>query len=427
MHWEHTATAAAAMTTLLAGALLVGGPSAGIAQRPEPEHAPGATPSVTPTPEPGETPARDPIRFRIVSAPDTWNTDLGDITDASGWDPGEPNSINRPWRRETDAVLDDMARRKPRFVLVAGDLVQGRWDEDADGYGTFGSIATLAGRERAVRRAARTYYGHWRAQFARHDLATYPALGDHELGDNWWDTADARALAPAFRDAWARAFTLRRRRPRFIHAMHPPARTQHAATAYAFRSGPVLVVTIDPFHARADGTIHAEVVRSQLRWLDRVLRRAAADASVRFVVVQGHVPVLTTSRSTFSSELRLNDGASSPFWRTLEKHGVDVYLAGEMHAVSTAHHGGVEQIVHGASLRYWRFNYLTIAVSASELRLSLRVAPISRRTEHRRLWQSTGHRPPASLRVGRFRVAGSMRIAADGGASDRRGLLRLRP
>ena len=120
--------------------------------------------------------------YRFVSAPDSWNSDIGDVRGAVGWDPGEPNSINRSWRRAITAVLDEMALRTPRFVLVAGDLVEGEWDEDLDGYGTFGSIADLVGKRRAIRAAARTYYPQWRAQFRRHGLRVHAAMGDHEIG-----------------------------------------------------------------------------------------------------------------------------------------------------------------------------------------------------------------------------------------------------
>ena len=50
-------------------------------------------------------PRRKALLYRFASTSDAWNNDIGDVREASGWEPGEPNSINRSWRRATDAVL----------------------------------------------------------------------------------------------------------------------------------------------------------------------------------------------------------------------------------------------------------------------------------------------------------------------------------
>ena len=363
--------------------------------------------------------------YRFVSAPDSWNSDIGDVRKAVGWAPGEPNSINHSWRRAIDTVLDEMALRRPRFALVAGDIVEGQWDQDLDGYGTFGSTAGLAGKRRAVRAAARTYYPQWRAQFRRHGLRVRAALGDHEIGDNWWNDRAERALVATYKRAWSNQFTFRGRPRRFVFSSHPPAGTQHARTAYAFRSGPVLFITVDAFHQRPNGNVHSEIVGSQLRWLRRVLARAVLQPSVRFVVVQGHVPVLPTARQVGSSDLRLRGGASSRFWRALEAHGVDLYLCGETHAISRTNRGGVEQVVHGSTLSFASFNYLTVAVSPTRLALTLRRAPVTR-TNDTRLWQVGDKRPPATRHVGASTVVGTMTITADGNERNRRGMFRLK-
>ncbi|HEU4365016.1 MAG TPA: hypothetical protein VFT13_06070 [Candidatus Krumholzibacteria bacterium] len=362
--------------------------------------------------------------YRFVSAPDSWNSDIGDVRKAVGWDPGEPNSINHAWRGAIDAVLDEMALRKPRFALVAGDIVQGEWDEDLDGYGTFGMTADLIGKRRAIRAAARTYYPQWRAPFSRHGLRVHAALGDHEIGDNWWDEPSERAVVATYKSAWSNRFTYRPSTGRFVYSSHPPTRTQHARTAYAFRSGPALFVSVDAFHQRPDGVVHTEVVGSQLRWLRRVLARARRDPLIRFVIVQGHAPALRAERQVGSSDLRIRGGESSRFWRTLETHDVDLYLCGESHAISTANRGGVEQVVHGSTLSFATFNYLTVAVSPTRLALTLRRAPLTR-TSTARLWQVGDWRPSATLRVGRFAVVGTMTIAADGHEQNRRGIFRL--
>ena len=116
-------------------------------------------------------------------------------------------------------------------------------------------------------------------------------------------------------------------------------------------------------------------------------------------------------------------GSRSAFWRTLEANGVDLYLSGEMHAISTAAHGGVEQVVHGSTLAFGRYNYLTVAVSPERLALTVREARMARNRSSR-LWQVGDKRPWASIRVGRFRSVGTMTITADGSVQDRTGRFR---
>ncbi len=365
------------------------------------------------------TPAGARADYTFVSSPDSWNADVGDVRAASGWDPGEPNSINASWRKATGTVLARMASHEPRFVLVAGDLVNGHWDTDADGVRTFGSTASLAERRQAIREAGWIYYSQWRARFLRHGLQPRPAVGDHELGDNPWTREAKQALVPSFRTAWWKRFTYRN--GSYVYASHPAGGTQHAKTAYAFRSGPVQFVTVDVFHQRRDGSVHAEVAGSQLTWLRDVLNAANADPAVEFIIVQGHTPVLRPDRAYASSQIRLEGGRSSPFWRMLDRKRVDLYLAGEFHAISRANAGGVEQLVHGSIIGFGSFNYLSVRVSSTQLDLTLRRAPVTQTTDAS-LWQVGYTRPIAERNVGSFSVVGTMTITAAGDEVARTGL-----
>ena len=356
--------------------------------------------------------------YTFVSSPDSWNADIGDVRSAVGWDAGEPNSTNASWREALRTVLARLASHEPRFALVAGDLVNGHWHVDVDGVRTFGSTATVRDRRQAIREAAGTYYPQWRARFRRHGLRPRPAIGDHELGDNPWVQESKQALVRTFRMAWAKRFTSRN--GGFAYRSHPPRGTQHARTAYAFRSGPVQLVTVDVFHQRPDGSVHAEVVGTQLTWLRRVLSRANDDPTIEFIVVQGHTPVLRPDRAVGSSQIRLEGGRESAFWRTLERQHVDLYLAGEFHAISRANAGGVEQLVHGSIIGFASFNYLSVNVSATQLDLTLHKAPVTRTTDAR-LWQVGWTRPQRERNVGSFRVVGTMTITAAGAEIDRTG------
>jgi hypothetical protein len=366
--------------------------------------------------------ARAADRYTFVSAPDSWNADIGDVRGAVGWDVGEPNSINGSWRQSIDTVLTRMASHRPRFALVAGDLVNGHWYMDANNVQTMGRIDGLGSQRLAIRRAAAIYYSAYKQQFATHDLTLHPALGDHDIGDNPWPP-ERRPLVPVYRRAFSDAFTFGR--GGFVYASHPPAGTQHARTAYAFREGPVLFVTVDVFHQERRGRVRATVTGSQLRWLRGVLRDGNRDPDIKFILVQGHVPVMRPITGGYhSSELTMRFGRRNRFWRLLKAEHVDAYLAGEFHSIHIANDGGLEQLVHGSILGVGAFSYLRVDVSPRALRMTLYRAPV-RRIRPGKLWQLDHKRPFASRVVGRFRAVGRMRITAGGRERARSGMFRL--
>jgi len=86
----------------------------------------------------------------------TGQIDIGDtrLRAGSGWDAGDPVSTNDVYERAIDVILDEVEAEHPDSVLVAGDLVEGRWGRDVDGTGIFGPVRTLTEKRRAVLNAA---------------------------------------------------------------------------------------------------------------------------------------------------------------------------------------------------------------------------------------------------------------------------------
>ena len=88
--------------------------------------------------------------------------------------------------------------------------MEGRWGRDDSGAGVFGPVRTERQRLAATRRAAATYYPAWSERLAGHGLVPYPALGDHEIGDNPWRRPGdpwigfKRKNVPAFKQLFAR-------------------------------------------------------------------------------------------------------------------------------------------------------------------------------------------------------------------------------
>jgi hypothetical protein len=95
----------------------------------------------------------------------------------------------------------------------------------------------------------------------------------------------------------------------------------------------VQVITIDSFNVTADR-------------LRRVLRNAQRD-QVRWIIVQGQLPILGPVRTRGSTGRYLSGGADSDAWQLFEKYGVDLYLSGEAQDVTVLRHGAVTQVAHG--------------------------------------------------------------------------------
>jgi hypothetical protein len=341
---------------------------------------PGATPPVldrAPRDRPPVPPAPDlPGAYRFISTPDFLNQDVADLT-AGGREEfidertGEvANSTNEEYDTALDHVMDEMASHDTRDVLVAGDLVEGRWGRDDAGTGVFGPVRTESQRLRAWRRAADVYYPAWRQRFADHDLRTFTALGDHEIGDDPWRARRNRWIdfkrshVPEFKKIYASQMLADSDgRPRFTDR---PAKGSARHTAYAVRlDADVLLVTIDVFERRG-GDVHMSVDPHQLAWLKKVLRKARAD-EVPWVMVQGHVPMTGDVRTRNSSHLVYEKGVRSELWRTMVAGGVDVYLSGEVHDQTVHQRDGILEVSHGSLFYRGEASYVVGQATADRL------------------------------------------------------------
>ena len=315
-----------------------------------PSDAPKARPAVPRAP-------RLPNAYRFVSAPDFLNQDVADLR-ADGrqtyLDPETgkvANSTNASYEKALEHVLSEMASHRADDLLVVGDLVEGRWGRDDSGAGVFGPVRTDRQRLAATRRAAGVYYPAWLERVRRHGLTPYPAVGDHELGDDPWRrpgdpwVAFKRGHLAEFKALYARhVMRLADGTTRFVDR---PDRGQARDTAYAVRlDRNVLLVTLDVFTQHRAG-VRIRVDRAQLDWLKGVLRRARRDG-VPWVLVQGHTPVAGPVRVRNSTGLRYEDGTRSELWRTMVEGGVDVYLCGEVHDQTVSVRDGIVQVAHGS-------------------------------------------------------------------------------
>lgn len=364
--------------------------------------------------------------FAFVSIPDFVNADLADVRRSPFWHHGDPNSIDRAYRLSISTILGDLRSMPGRDVLMAGDLVRGRWGRDDAGTGIFGPVNTTRHRVEAVRRAAATYDDAMRRRFRHHGLRLFPALGDHDIGNNPWDAAAGgwtsfkHAHVDVWKRAWARPFTDSGTRFR-----DRPVHTDAAGTAYAVRLTPdVLLVTVDEF-LRTRQTVIERMGKGQLAWFVKTLA-AARRRGTRWIIVQGHLPVLLPVVPDRPGSLHYQGGTSSPFWTAMRTYGVALYLCGEVHHTTAIvpGDGGPVQITHGGLITHGAASFLSGRVHGDEL--SLRTWKSSATRHHARppLWQTDGRDLMYDWTYGSApQATGGMVLSSDGHVEDRSGAL----
>lgn len=316
-------------------------------------------------------------RVTFVSSPDFFNFDV-------------PNPMPE-WEDAIDWYLTQVKAEDPDYFLVAGDLVDGRWHN----------------MEESVEHMGLVYYEDWKRRMDEHDLNPMPAIGDHEMGDDPWPDDKAK-LAPTFKETFRRHFDL------------PGEQYQgDEAVAYYVREGNVLFLTVDEYEYR-DGDIHTTVSNGQLEWVETVLDEQGP--KVDFIVVQGHNPVFGNPEATSSSQLMVDGGRDSEFWQVMKEAGVDLYLCGEFHALTTNKADGIWQVVHGTS---WGRkghiqSYLVGKSSPDRLEVSIHTFPFDVKGEQ--IWNmnkgASGPydvvRIPKSTRQNKPDTAGTITIKKDG-------------
>lgn len=325
--------------------------------------------------------------FRFLSSPDFLNSDID--YPAPGWD------------TTLDYVLKCWEAENTDFVLVAGDMVWGRWADQQ-------RIEELSGR----------YYQAWIRRMREHKLKYFVALGDHEIGDDPWPPQKVK-LVPFFKKVFAEHFQMPTNGPEHLKR-----------TAYYFRHHNCLFICVDLFEIHPAqsknemtvDTIQIGVTGKQLEWLEAVLKN---NRDVNHTIVMGHAPVLgPIPPGGPSSRLMVQDGRQSSFWKVMAKYGVDLYLAGEHHVIDCRQADGIVQITHGTALGFFEStNYLMATVEPDSIFLVIKELPVEVMAEGDDSWDRIKKSgvPHRKLNVSResrksgFKTVGTMLIDKHGG------------
>jgi len=251
------------------------------------------------------------------------------------------------------------------LVLLPGDSNEGHWKRDT------------------ILELGRLCYGGMIDSFNKGGYTNLlMAVGDHELGDNPWPVNSEKAKSQElFRQAFAQAFN---QTPEGAFkfstpigsASSRPVGTQYEKTSYAYQHKNVLFVTVDVF--RIDdpgrqlgdqGSVTGSVEGKHLEWLDAVLGEGRKLPGIKHIVVQSHLPVIYPVRKVQSSGMLMDNDVDSDFWKTLRKHKVDVYFAGEVHANTVTKDPGSD-LVQIVSRGNFFSNFLAVDVKDQGIKIT---------------------------------------------------------
>jgi hypothetical protein len=91
--------------------------------------------------------------------------------------------------------------------------------------------------------------------------------------------------------------------------------------------------------------------------------------------------------------MRLANGRDSPLWKLMVKYNVDLYICGEVHAVTCLRDQGVLQVAHGGLFgRTTKPNYMLVTVHPDKLELDIKEIDLV--NGKGRLWQHNKSRGP---------------------------------
>ncbi len=285
------------------------------------------------------------------------------------------------WEDALSYTLNSIKAENPEFVLVPGDQVMGHWDYPEKRLDT----GELVEGEEGVRYWASVYYPAWKKRFMVHGLSVYTAIGDHEVGDNPWKAGSRRLrCVPEYKRMFARYMEMPKNGPDHMKG-----------TAFYVKHKNVLIVSVDVFEEgnSKQGGIAAQVTGKQLDWLSTILEK---NTDVDHVIVMGHTPIVGPVRKRSSSGLMLEKGTDSEFWHVMRKHKVDLYLCGEVHAITCHFKDGIQQVAHGGLYGYNpQVNYLLCTVHQDRIELELKQIEIVNSGPKK--WQVDRNRPRESI------------------------------
>lgn len=278
------------------------------------------------------------------------------------------------WEDALSFILNSVKKEKPEFLVVAGDLVMGHWD--APNWNDADTIAKYSKR----------YYTNWINRMNDNDLKFYTSIGDHEIGDNPWNQEKKKDAVRIYKKAFSDYLKMPQNGPEHMKG-----------TAFWWKHKNVLFISTDVFEAgnSSEGLLKAGVTGEQLAWVRKVLEE---NPDVDHRIVLGHVPVLAPVRQWSSSGITIEEGQQSVFWQLMKKYNIDMYLCGEVHAITCSERDGIMQVAHGGLIGYnTRTNYMVVKVYKNKINLELKEIEMLPSGNFK--WQTKNNRPLENVTI----------------------------
>lgn len=255
-------------------------------------------------------------------------------------------TLENGYRGASQVLLEAIGEENAACLVVAGDLLYTRWPKVSQLSQPFA--------EQHIYDQADIYYDAWKdnvREYSGYDFdfgQVFTVVGDHEVGDNPWPVAK-RALLPVYRDVYVQKLG---NPESAVDGAYVDAPEGLEGRVYAVQKSNLLLVGIDQFSNINTSGGPIDVFDNQLAWLGLTLSTARNDNSIDHIVVMGHAPI--------AKQLAVNIGPSSgllnatnqngDLWQIMSEFGVDLYLAGEVHAISSQVAGNVLQVVTGTNI-----------------------------------------------------------------------------
>ena len=317
--------------------------------------------------------AEEPWTFVVI--PDAMNNDVA-LDDPDWYGDGLDGSFDDGTYAAWPFVLDAIAAEAPDFVLVPGDLFQGRWSLDAftdsqieskisSDPANFGHLQGLSGtgaRKQHIRWMADRFYPDWNRMWIDHGITrVYTIPGDHEFGDNDWNKAHDPEIVPTYREKYEQY------RGTPAGAVPYPG---FGGRTFSLVHKNLTLVGVDVFDQNEGGNVSIGVGAPHLAFV----RQALENSTSAHKIAMAHTPIIPGVPTRSSSGLLLPGGTNSSLWQTFVAENVDMYLAGEVHDISMQQKDSILQMVCGSQpSNVAEFNYLVVTVHDDRLELELKL------------------------------------------------------
>ena len=199
-----------------------------------------------------------------------------------------------------------------------------------------------------------------------------------KIGDDPWRANDMKSiLQPSFRDAFAE--NINYDNGEFLYKEQigatnsRPLGTDFEESSHAYIHQNTLIVTLNVLYQKNSyteigkaGTVTGTIEGAHLQWFKSILEEASTQPKVKFIIVQGHFPVMFPVRKVQSSGMYIDDVDHSEFLQALRDYNVNVYFAGEAH-LNTVTKDSESDLIQVVSRGNYFSNFLTVDVTNSNM------------------------------------------------------------